>query len=121
MTKKVPIQIFGVKKSQPTRAAERFFKERGIAFHAVDLNQKPISPGEIKRFVDRFGLTGLLDIESAAYLDSGLKYMKLSDSQLFARIEREPKLLKLPLVRAGNLISIGSDEEAWKTMLLSGQ
>ena len=48
-------QIFGVKNLQPTRAAERFSKERGVKFHFVDLQQKPMAPAEIRRFIDRFG------------------------------------------------------------------
>jgi arsenate reductase-like glutaredoxin family protein len=111
------VQIFGIKNSQATRAAERFFKERRVQIHFVDLKQKPMSPGEIKRFSDRFGLTNLLDLESSAYLDAGLKYMKMSDSDLLARIERDPKLLRLPLVRAAHRISVGHDEDAWKAML----
>ena len=113
----INVQIFGLRNSQATRAAERFFKERRITIHMVDLKQKPMSPGEIKRFSDRFGLTGLLDTEGTAYIDSGLKYLKLSDSDLLGRIERDPKLLRLPFVRCANRISIGQDEEAWKTML----
>src|SRR5205085_7316180 len=111
------IQIFGVKNSQSTRAAERFFKERRVTIHMVDLKQKPMSAGEIKRFVTRFGLTALLDTEGKAYLDSGLKYRKVSDGELLDRIERDPKLLKLPLVRAANGLSIGHDEAAWTAML----
>ena len=57
------VQIFGVKNSPAVRAAERFFKERRIAIHFVDLKLKPMAAGEIKRFVDRFGLTGLVDTE----------------------------------------------------------
>ncbi len=76
-----------------------------------------MAPGEIKRFIDRFGLAALLDSESKAYVDAGLKYMKMSDAELLTRIEREPKLLKLPLVRSGNRISVGQDEQAWKAML----
>jgi arsenate reductase (glutaredoxin) len=113
----VTIQIFGVKNSQATRAAERFFKERRTAIQLVDLKQKPMAPGEIKRFVDRFGLAGLLDSEGKAYIDAGLKYLKLSEFELMGRIEREPKLLRLPLVRAANRLSIGHDEDAWKAML----
>jgi arsenate reductase (glutaredoxin) len=116
----VNVQIFGVKNSQPTRAAERFFKERGIKLHMVDLKQKPFAPGEIKRFIDRFGLAGLLDIESKAYIDAGLKYLKVSESEMLARIEKEPKLLRLPLVRAGNRLSVGTDDGAWKAMLDAG-
>jgi arsenate reductase (glutaredoxin) len=112
------VQIFGVKSSQATRAAERFFKERRIAIQMVDLAQKPMAPGEIRRFIERFGIAGLLDTESKVYVDAGLKYLKTSDAGLLARIEREPKLLRLPLVRAGQKISIGDDEAAWKAMLV---
>ncbi len=115
----VNLQIFGIKNSPATRAAERFFKERGIKFQFIDLKVKPISPGEIKRFVDRFGLTGLLDSEGKVYADAGLKYMKLSESEWLGRIEREPRLLRLPLVRAAHRLSVGQDEESWKAMLLT--
>lgn len=111
------IQIFGVRNSHATRAAERFFKERRVPIQMVDLKKKPMSPGEIRRFVERFGLPALLDTEGNAYIDSGMKYLKLSDSELLGRIEREPQLLRLPLVRAASRLSIGHDEESWKGML----
>lgn len=110
------VQIFGIKNSQATRAAERFFKERRVPIQLIDLKQKPMALGEIRRFIDRFKLTGLLDTEGSAYADAGLKYLKMSDTELLARIEREPKLLKLPLVRGGKIVSIGHDEDAWKAM-----
>jgi arsenate reductase-like glutaredoxin family protein len=113
---KINVQIFGVKNSHATRAAERFFKERRIPLQMVDLKQKPMSPGEIKRFIDRFGLPGLLDVESKAYIDGGFKYLKMTDAELLAKIERNPGLLRVPLVRAGNRISVGHNEEAWKAM-----
>ena len=112
----MPVQIFGVKGSQSTRAAERFFKERRIEFHLVDLERKPMFPGEIRRFTDKFGLAGIVDTESKPYVDGWLKYLKQSDAEMLARIEREPKLLKLPLVRSGNSLSIGKDENSWKNM-----
>jgi arsenate reductase-like glutaredoxin family protein len=111
------VQIFGIRNSAATRAAERFFKERRVTVQFVDLKQKPMSPGEIRRFVERFTLTGLLDTEGAAYVDAGLKYLKMTDSDLLGRIEREPKLLRLPLVRAASRLSIGHDEQAWKSMI----
>ena len=115
----VTVQIFGLKNSQTTRAAERFFKERRTAIQLVDLKQKPMAPGEIKRFIQRFGLAGLLDSEGKAYVDEGLKYLKLSDTELLARIERTPRLLRLPLVRASQRLSVGHDESSWKEMLAS--
>jgi len=115
----VSVQIFGMKNSPATRAAQRFFKERRVAIQFVDLKQRPMAQGEIKRFVDRFGLVPLLDTEGKAYIDAGMKYLKLSDSQLLERIERDPTLLRLPLIRFANRLSIGQDEDSWKAMLAS--
>ena len=114
------VQIFGVKNSQATRAAERFFKERRATIHMVDLKKKAMAAGEIRRFVERFGWAGLLDTEGKPYVEGGLKYLQLSEAELMGRIEREPTLLKLPLVRGGALVSLGRDEDAWKAMLAAG-
>lgn len=111
------VQIFGIKNSQSTRAAERFFKERRVPIHFVDLAKKPMAPAEIKRFADRFGLPALVDIEGKAWIDAGLKYLKVSDSEMLGRIGRDPKLLRLPLIRGGNRLSVGHDEDSWKGML----
>jgi arsenate reductase len=113
------VQIFGVKNSQATRAAERFFKERQVPIQMVDLKQRPIAAGEIRRFVEKFGWDALLDTEGTPYTDAGLKYLKVSESDLLTRIEKEPMLLRLPLVRAANRISVGKDEESWKAMTLT--
>jgi arsenate reductase-like glutaredoxin family protein len=112
------VQIFGVKGSQATRAAERFFKERRIPIQMVDLAKKPMAPGEIRRFIERFGLAALLDTEGKAYVDGGLKYLRVTDAELLGRIEREPKLLRLPLVRCGGKVAVGQDEESWRAMAM---
>lgn len=108
------VQIFGIKGSSATRAAERFFKERRIPLQMIDLNAKPMAGGEIKRFIERFTLAGLLDSEGKAYVDAGLKYMKMADAALLEKIEREPKLLRLPLVRSGQHLAVGQDEPKWR-------
>jgi arsenate reductase (glutaredoxin) len=113
----VNVQIFGVKNSPATRAAERFFKERRAAIHFVDLKRKAMAPAEIGRFAARFGLDGLLDKEGRAWVDAGLQYLKVPETEMLARIERDAELLRLPLVRAGNRLSAGHDEDSWKAMI----
>lgn len=113
------VQIFGLKSSSPTRAAERFFKERRIKIHIVDLSERPISPGEINRFIQKFGLNALLDVTAKAYADANLEYLRVTDAGMIERMIREPRLLYLPLVRAGKFLSIGSQEATWKTWLES--
>lgn len=68
------------------------------------------------------GLAALLDAEGKEYADAGLKYLRVSEAELLARIERTPKLLKLPLVRGpGNKLTLGSDEAGWKAMVTASQ
>ena len=40
------IQIFGTKKCNDTKKAERFFKERGIKFQFIDMKEKGMSNGK---------------------------------------------------------------------------
>lgn len=43
------IQIFGTKKCNDTKKAERFFKERGIKFQFIDMKEKGMSKGEFNQ------------------------------------------------------------------------
>ena len=68
------VQIFGVKKSSDTRKALRFFAERRIKTHFVDLNERAASLGELKRFVQKFGLDQFIDRDSKRYAELGLQH-----------------------------------------------
>jgi arsenate reductase-like glutaredoxin family protein len=109
------VQIFGVKKSSDTRKALRFFSERRIKTHFVDLNERAASLGELRRFVQRFGLNQLIDRESKRYLELGLQHARLSDDRWLEKLVDEPLLLRVPLVRNGNALSIGLAEQDWKS------
>jgi arsenate reductase-like glutaredoxin family protein len=111
------VQIFGYEDSQATRAAQRFFKERRVAIHFVNLKQRPIAPGELQRFVQKLGAAALLDVNGKAYRDVGLGYMRLDADEVAARLLANPRLLLLPLVRFGNDLSAGPAEPTWKAWL----
>src|ERR1035437_1164869 len=56
------------------------------------------------------------------FIQENQKTFRLSlVSELLSQIERDPKLLRLPLIRGGKLLSVGHDEDAWKAMLNRGQ
>ena len=113
----VSAQIFGHDRDQGTRAAVRFFKERRVAIHQVDLTRKPIARGELRRFVERLGARALLDPDSKAYRDGGLGYLRMDDAEIVERLLAQPSLLRLPLVRIGNDVAAGRDEAAWKRLV----
>lgn len=108
------VQIFGIRKSADTRKALRFFSERRIKTHFVDLNERAASLGELRRFAQKFGVGALIDHESPRYQDIGLKHARMSDETWLSKLVEEPLVLKVPLVRSGNQFTIGLAEKTWK-------
>ncbi len=104
------IQIFGRKKSSATKKAERYFSERRIKFHSVDLDDKQMSRGELESILS--GLDDkeeLIDKESKLY-KSKFAYLKFD---LFTELLANQELIKLPVVRNGKKSAAGDRPEIW--------
>lgn len=111
------IQVFGLERDQATRAAQRFFKERRVPISFVDLRKRPMAVAELRRFVDRLGARALVDETSRAYREAGLGYLRMDDTEIAERLLADPSLLRLPLIRNGNDVTVGRAEATWKTWL----
>lgn len=111
------VQIFGTKKSADTRRALRFFAERRIRTHFVDLTERAASPGELRRFAQKFGVTALLDRDGRRLAELGLRTAAFSEERWLETLSDDPRLLRMPLVRMGKDLAIGADEAAWKSWL----
>jgi len=111
------VQIFGVKKSSETRKALRFFAERRIKTHFVDLMERAASRGELQRFAQKFGVAGLIDETARRYAELGLRTARYGDERWLEILVDEPLILKMPLVRRGNALTIGAAESTWKSWL----
>ena len=117
------IQIFGFNDCQDTRKAQRFFSERRIQVHYVDLQERPASKGELRRFAERFGAAALVDKEGARYKAMGLRVALDSPARLLERALTEPRLLRTPLVRNGGRVTVGlapGEWQAWVDAAKSG-
>lgn len=111
------IQIFGTKKCNDTKKAERFFKERGIPYQFIDMKEKGMSKGEF---------------QSVAWVNGGLEHMIQwdgKDKELLALIRymaeedklekvlAHPQVIKTPVVRNGKQSTLGYRPEVWKGWL----
>ena len=108
------IQIFGVNKSKYTRKALRFFSERRVKPHFVDLTRRAASKGELTRFVQKFGIDALLDRESRRFRDLGLGASHLTDTRWLEKLVDEPLLMRMPLVRWQSRLTVGDGEAEWR-------
>lgn len=109
-------QLFVHPKSPTSRRAQRFFSERGVPVHEVDCRRRPPSPGELRRFVDRFGAEALLDESSRSYQREGLAYLSTDDEGWLQRLTDDPALLRLPLARLGDDLVVGEDPDGWQRL-----
>lgn len=108
------VQIFGVKKSAETRKALRFFAERRVKTHFVDLRERAASLGELRRFAQKFGVEALLDRDSKRFAELGLRQALYAPEYWLGKLVDEPLMLRVPLVRNGSALTIGYADSDWK-------
>lgn len=107
---KTNIQVFGTKKCQDTRKTERYFKERGISYHFVDLTIRGMSKGELAKVKAVVGLENLLDKNSKEFAKRNLRYIVHNTEEMLLAY---PLLLKTPIVRNGSQATVGYCPEVW--------
>jgi arsenate reductase-like glutaredoxin family protein len=107
----MPIQIFGTKKCKSTQKALRFFKERGVAVHHVDVSVKPLSAGELDNIARSTGWPALVDKGSKTYMEKRLdRYL----AEPRALLLDHPAILATPVVRRAGRAAVGDDPAAWQ-------
>jgi arsenate reductase-like glutaredoxin family protein len=114
MAKQHNIQVFGLKRRQDTRKAERYFKERAIPYHFIDLTVRGLSKGELDRVSQAVGLGKLIDKDGKEYAKRNLKYIVHNVEEALLAY---PLLLKTPLVRNGPRATVGYCPEVWQEWL----
>ena len=92
------IQIFGTKKCNDTKKAERFFKERGIKYQFIDMKEKGMSKGEFT---------------SVAQVNGGLENMINWEGR--DKVLENPQVIKTPVVRNGKQSTLGYQPNVWKS------
>ena len=108
------VQIFGTKKSKDTQKAIRFFKERRIQVHFVDLNEKAVSKGELNNIRRSVQLEEMIDKDSKQYKKRNLEYI-IHDIE--EELLSDPLLFKIPVVRFEGKATVGHDPNAWKNWI----
>ena len=111
------IQIYYVKRSFDVQKAERFFKERRIPFQAVDMHRHAPGKRELELFARAAGgVSELLDKSSTKVLSHPAAYMH-DESAVLEEIMEDPSLLRAPIVRNGQKVTIGVNEAVWAQWL----
>ncbi len=109
------IQIFGTKKCNDTKKAQRFFKERGIKFQFVDMNEKGLSKGELKSVAQVNGGMKNLVNPDAKDRDSLALFTYIADEDKLDCLLEHQQIIRTPVVRNGKQATVGYQPDVWKT------
>ena len=108
------IQIFGTKKCNDTRKAERFFKERGIKYQFVDMKEKGMSRGEFISVAEvNGGIDNMLNPD-AKDRDALALIRYTPDADKTDAVLCNMQVIKTPVVRNGRKSTLGYQPEIWK-------
>ncbi len=108
------IQIFGTKKCNDTKKAQRFFKERGIKFQFVNLAEKGMSKGEFLSVAQvNGGISAMID-ENCKDKDLLALITYIAEEDKLEKILENQSVIKTPVVRNGKQSTIGYQPDVWK-------
>ncbi|WP_022770688.1 arsenate reductase family protein [Butyrivibrio sp. NC2007] len=108
------IQIFGTKKCNDTKKAERFFKERGIKFQFIDMKEKGMSKGELTSVASaNGGIMNMID-PNAKDKDTLALIQYIADEDKLEKLLENQQVIKTPVVRNGRQSTLGYQPEVWK-------
>ena len=108
------VQIFGTKKCNDTKKAERFFKERGIKYQFIDMKEKGMSKGEFTSVAQTNGGTMNMINWEGKDQDTLALIKYIADENRLEKILENPSVIKTPVVRNGKQSTLGYHPEVWK-------
>lgn len=108
------IQIFGTRKCNDTKKAERFFKERNIKFQFIDLKEKGMSKGELNSVASAVGGVTNMVNPDARDKDTVALIRYIADEDKFDKLLENQQIIKTPVVRNGRQATLGYQPDVWK-------
>lgn len=107
------IQIYAGKKNFDVQKAERWFSERRIPVQILDLKKHRLGEREIRLMLKEIGMEKLLDRDNPKVKEHPACYYN-REEMLIPAILESPWLLRTPLVRNGNRMTVGYEPDIWK-------
>lgn len=109
------IQIYGTKKCNDSKKAERYFKERNIKIQFIDMKEKGMSKGEFTAVAQANGGWENMINWNAKDNEALMLIKYIADEDKISKILENQQVIKTPIVRNGKQSTIGYQPDVWKT------
>ena len=108
------ITIYGIKTCDSVKKAQKFFKTHAIEVNFVDFRENPVEPSKVSHWAKQSDLNKLFNNRSRTYKDLELSKETLEDSDKINWMQKEPLLIKRPVIEYDNQLIVGFDESSYK-------
>lgn len=111
-------RVYGIKTWSSVRKALSFFKEHNIEVEFIDTKKETPASTSIRSWVQNAGIDLVFNSRGTKYRSLGLKELNLDEEEKIQWLEKEPMLLKRPIVEANDAVLVGFKEEEYKEKFL---
>ncbi|HJL06071.1 MAG TPA: Spx/MgsR family RNA polymerase-binding regulatory protein [Polyangiaceae bacterium LLY-WYZ-15_(1-7)] len=115
------IRVYLYDRCGTCKKATKWLDAKGVAYEAVPIVDRPPSKTALKKLWKRSGLPikRFFNTSGKSYREGGFsqKLPEMSDDEALAALAADGKLIKRPLVDAGDATLVGFREKEWEEAL----
>lgn len=115
------MEFYGYKKCSTCRDAHKLLTQNGIQVEFKDFVEQPPSVEQLRSWIDlhKEGVMAFVNAKGTRFRELGLKDRQLSDAEWIQMMSEDGKLLKRPVLVAGNRVIVGFDKAAYAAVVES--
>lgn len=113
------IHVYGIKSCDSVKKALKFFKEHSIDVCFTDYRADPIEDEKIATWASKSDINLLFNARSRTYKDLGLSKLTLDKDAKIQWMQKEPLLIKRPVIEYNDQIYVGFTISTYEETFLS--
>ena len=99
------------------RKAKEFLSQKNMAINERDFFKYPFDRGEIEDLLQGRPASEMFNFRSPSFKQLGLARDKLSDNELIDLMLKEPRLVRRPVVRIGDIVYFSADKSVLEDLI----
>ncbi len=111
------LEVIGITNCNTIKKTKEWLSEKDVSYSFRDVKKDPLSPNELAELVMRAGLDTLVNRKGRKWKMLGLSDKELSDNDLFEVLLEHQTMIKRPVLRKGEAVMVGFDEDALQNFI----
>ncbi|MBP3192653.1 arsenate reductase family protein [Natronogracilivirga saccharolytica] len=111
------LEVIGITNCNTIKKTKDWLQNNEISYSFRDVKKDPLTPNELAGLVKKAGLDTLVNRQGRKWKMLGLSDKQLSDNDLFDVLLEHQTMIKRPVLRKGEAVLVGFDQDAIASFL----